>query len=209
MARRIINQLFNFFLLSTSFSVSRPHHHHRPPPPSTSHIYSTLSPLSPYPYPSGPPRSRAGRLLTCSVMQAWLRGIFFLPWFTLFRSTARLRVTTMTNKSNESGAKGSPIPVSRFGLAAKALDWWAEGPRFEPASALLALQKLWSVHTALSRCPPPPPHTHTLNETFKWLSSLPMLLQESFWWWQCSDRYMIFPYSTRSVPNKTYGFCWR
>ena len=26
----------------------------------------------------------------------------------------------------------------------------------------------------------------TIDETLKWLSSL----QESFWWWQCSDRYM-------------------
>ena len=29
----------------------------------------------------------------------------------------------------------------------KALGWYAEGPRFEPASALLSLQKLWSVDT--------------------------------------------------------------
>ena len=26
-----------------------------------------------------------------------------------------------------------------------------------------------------------------MNETLKWLSSLPILVQESFWWWQCSD----------------------
>ena len=31
----------------------------------------------------------------------------------------------------------------------------------------------------------------TINETLKWLSSLPILMQESFWWWQCSDRYII------------------
>ena len=31
----------------------------------------------------------------------------------------------------------------------------------------------------------------TINETSKWLSSLPTLMQESFWWWQCSDRYII------------------
>ena len=29
----------------------------------------------------------------------------------------------------------------------------------------------------------------TINETLKWLSSLPILMQESFRWWQCSDRY--------------------
>ena len=32
------------------------------------------------------------------------------------------------------------------------------------------------------------PHNY---ETLKWLSSLPILMQESFWWWQCSDRYII------------------
>ena len=31
----------------------------------------------------------------------------------------------------------------------KALGWYAEGPRFESASALLSLQKLWSVDTVL------------------------------------------------------------
>ena len=30
----------------------------------------------------------------------------------------------------------------------------------------------------------------TINETLKWLSSLPILMQKSFWWWQCSDRYI-------------------
>ena len=30
-----------------------------------------------------------------------------------------------------------------------------------------------------------------INQTMKWLSSLPILMQESFWWWQCSDRYII------------------
>ena len=36
----------------------------------------------------------------------------------------------------------------------------------------------------------------TINETLKWLSSLPVLMMESFWWWQCSDRYIIslFPH---------------
>ena len=34
----------------------------------------------------------------------------------------------------------------------------------------------------------------TINKTVKWLSSLPILVQESFWWWQCSVRYSLsFP----------------
>ena len=32
------------------------------------------------------------------------------------------------------------------------------------------------------------PHNY---ETLKWLSSLPTVMQKSFWWWQCSDRYII------------------
>ena len=32
----------------------------------------------------------------------------------------------------------------------------------------------------------------TIKETLKWFSSLPILTQESFWWWQCSDRYIIY-----------------
>ena len=52
------------------------------------------------------------------------------------------------------------------------------------------------------------------TETLKWLSSLPILMQKSFWWWQCSDRYIIslsphlhtlFP--LLPVPNKPYGLC--
>ena len=56
-----------------------------------------------------------------------------------------------------------------------------------------------------------------INEILKWLSSLPMLMQESFWWWQCSDRYIISlsPHprlhttftSLLPVPNQPYGFC--
>ena len=34
------------------------------------------------------------------------------------------------------------------------------------------------------------------TETLKWLSSLPILMQKLFWWWQCSDKYIIslFPH---------------
>ena len=42
----------------------------------------------------------------------------------------------------------------------------------------------------------------TINETLKWLSSLPILMQESFWWWQCSDRYILslFPHLHTTFP---------
>ena len=66
----------------------------------------------------------------------------------------------------------------------KALGWEAEGPRFESASALLSLQKLRSAGHCLVTL------SLTINETLKWLSSLPVLIQESFWWWQCCDRYI-------------------
>ena len=35
-----------------------------------------------------------------------------------------------------------------------------------------------------------------INETLKWPSLLPILMQESSWWWQCGDRYIIclFPH---------------
>ena len=34
-------------------------------------------------------------------------------------------------------------------------------------------------------------------------------MHESFWWWKCSDRYIIslFPHLHSPVPNKPYGFC--
>ena len=60
--------------------------------------------------------------------------------------------------------------------------------------------------TVLWLCPSLP------TETLKWLSSLPILMQKSFWWWQCSDRYIIslsphlhtpFPPFSPSLINRT------
>ena len=31
----------------------------------------------------------------------------------------------------------------------------------------------------------------TVSETLKCLSPLPFLMQDSFWWWRCSDRYKL------------------
>ena len=49
--------------------------------------------------------------------------------------------------------------------------------------------------TVLWLCPSLP------TETLKWLSSLPILMQESFWWWQCSDRYIISLYPPPPSPS--------
>ena len=48
-----------------------------------------------------------------------------------------------------------------------------------------ATKRLWFVDTVLWLCPSLP------TETLKWFSSLPILMQESFWWWQCGNRYII------------------
>ena len=54
--------------------------------------------------------------------------------------------------------------------------------------------RLWFLDTVLWLCPSLP------TETLKWLSSLPILMQESFWWWQCSDRYIISLFSHLHTP---------
>ena len=48
----------------------------------------------------------------------------------------------------------------------------------------------------------------TINESLKWLSSLPISVREWFWWWQCSDRYNVTflplpppPYPPPPSPN--------
>ena len=43
----------------------------------------------------------------------------------------------------------------------------------------------------------------TIHESLKRLSSLPILMQESFWWWQCSDRYItsLFPHLHTPFPS--------
>ena len=41
------------------------------------------------------------------------------------------------------------------------------------------------------------------NEILKWFSSLPILMQESFWWWQCSDRYIMSLFPNLHTPFPT------
>ena len=48
--------------------------------------------------------------------------------------------------------KNSPVRASEsepVWPSGKALGWSAEGPRFDPLSALLSLQKLWFIDTVL------------------------------------------------------------
>ena len=40
----------------------------------------------------------------------------------------------------------------------------------------------------------------TINETLKRLPSLPILMQKSFWWCQCSDRYITSLFPPTSIP---------
>ena len=40
----------------------------------------------------------------------------------------------------------------------------------------------------------------TINETLEWLPSLPILIQESFCWRQCSDRYIYIYIKFPSPP---------
>ena len=46
-------------------------------------------------------------------------------------------------------------------------------------------KRLWFLDTVLWLCP------SLTTKTLKWLSSLAILMQKSFWWWQCNDRYII------------------
>ena len=55
-------------------------------------------------------------------------------------------------------------------------------------------KRLWFVDTDLWFWPSLP------TEIFKWLSSLPILMQESFWWWQCSDRYISLSPHIHYIP---------
>ena len=61
-------------------------------------------------------------------------------------------------------------PVWLSGKAGKQRDLDSNPPRF-------SFQKLWSVDTVLSVT-----LFLTVNETLKWLSSLPIFMQGSFWW---------------------------
>ena len=76
----------------------------------------------------------------------------------------------------------------------KDLDWYCFGSSFSS-------KRLWTVDIVLWLC-----HSQKLLiKHWKWLSSLPIVvMQELFWWWQCSDRYIIpslFPYLCITFPH--------
>ena len=95
--------------------------------------------------------------------------------------------------------KISPHPpppfVSRFGLAVRCyrLVSGRTSVRYRFGSPFSS-KRLWFVDIVLWLCPSLP------TETWKWLSSPPILTQESFWWWQCSDRYIISLFPHRHTP---------
>ena len=87
----------------------------------------------------------------------------------------------------------SPRKVSRLGLAVRLLSRTSVRFSFGSPSSL---QKLLSADILVVTL------SLTIKETLKWLSSLPILMQESFWWWQCSDRYLLslFPHLHTPFP---------
>ena len=75
--------------------------------------------------------------------------------------------------------------VSRFGLAVRR---WA-GKQKDLGSNLFRLCFLFKSCGLWTLSCDFVPHSY---ETLKWLSSLPTLkMRKSFWWWQCSNKYII------------------
>ena len=69
-----------------------------------------------------------------------------------------------------------PVYNARSSLTHKA---WVIGKVVETC------KRLQFADTVLWLCP------SLYTETLNWLSSLPIVMQKSFWWWQCNDRYII------------------
>ena len=65
-----------------------------------------------------------------------------------------------------------------------------KAPTWFHFSSPFSSKRLWFVDTVLWLYP------SQLIKTIKWLSSLPILMHETFWWWQCSDRCItsLFPH---------------
>ena len=82
--------------------------------------------------------------------------------------------------------------MSRFGLAVRR---WA-GKQKDLGSIPLRLSSHFKKVVVCGHCLVTVHH----NETLKWLSLLPILMQESFWWWQCTDRYIISLFHHHNTP---------
>ena len=78
--------------------------------------------------------------------------------------------------------------VGRFGLAVRSCAGKQKDLSAVPLrlSSLFRSRGLWTVFDILPL---------TINDALQWLSSLPILMQESFWWCQCSVRYYSLPLS--------------
>ena len=100
-------------------------------------------------------------------------------------------------------------PVMRRLLHLPALDlFWRDLGSIPPRLSFLFERVVFCGHRLVTL-------SLTINETLKYLSSLPSLMQESFWWRQCNDRYIIalFPHlhtpCLLPAPNKPDGLCGR
>ena len=84
------------------------------------------------------------------------------------------RLLTSSDQTGSQVASDGGLAVWPSG---KALGWLAEGPRFESASAVFSPQTWWPVdrHCLVTL-------SLTINDIIKWLSSLPILMQEPLWW---------------------------
>ena len=67
---------------------------------------------------------------------------------------------------------------------------WPSGKQKDLGSNLLLLSFLFKSCGLWTLSCDFVPHNY---ETLKWFSSLPTVMQKSFWWWQCIDRYVISP----------------
>ena len=98
------------------------------------------------------------------------------------------------------GGRFKLVPfVDRFGLAvrSKASKRRDLGSNPLRLSFLLKSCGLWTLF-----CDFVP---HNQNETFKWLTSLHILMLKPFWWRQCSDRYRISLFSRLHTPFSPFS----
>ena len=84
--------------------------------------------------------------------------------------------------------------VNQFGLAVRPVSKWTSA--WFCFSSPFSSKRLWFVDTVLW------PRPSQLTK----MALIALLMQESFWWWQCSDMFII---SLFPINNKTCVFCGR